>query len=86
MSLIVLFKYYEKNKLKICEEWNARYIGEILLNIDDHHISDAEEWIKKAIEADERNGLRCFLADDYVFYSELYKRKGYKSKAKEILD
>ncbi|MBC8462297.1 MAG: hypothetical protein H8D67_30375 [Deltaproteobacteria bacterium] len=38
-----------------------RYIGEILLNIDDQHVSEAEEWIKKAIEADIRNDMRWHL-------------------------
>ena len=52
INISLLFKYYENNKIKICEGWNARYSGEILLNIDDHHIPAAQEWIKKAIEGD----------------------------------
>lgn len=28
----------------------ARYIADILLNIDDQHIIEAERWIMKAIE------------------------------------
>jgi len=62
-----------------------RYIAEILLNIDDHHISDAEDWIRQAIEADQKNGIMFHLAKDYALYAELFKRKNNIPKAKENL-
>jgi len=55
------------------------------LNIDDQHISEAEDWVKKAIEADKRNCTMWSLGCDYAFYAELFKRKGDQSKAKENL-
>ena len=55
------------------------------MNIDDQHISEAEDWVKKAIEADKRNGTMWSLGGDYAFYAELFKRKGDQSKAKENL-
>ena len=48
-------------------------------------ISDAEDWIKKAIESDKRNGMIFYLARDYVLYSELFKRKEDFPKVKENL-
>jgi len=36
------------SKLKEFDGWTRRYIGEILLNIDDQDMSQAEDWIKKA--------------------------------------
>ena len=68
------------------EGWMQRYLGEILLNIDDQYINEAEDWIKKAIEADYRNGMMWHLGRDYASYSELLKRKGDQSKAKENLN
>jgi hypothetical protein len=62
-----------------------RYIGEILLNIDDQHVSEVQEWIKKAIESDIRNDMRWNLGRDYALYAELFKRKGDLSKARENL-
>ena len=62
-----------------------RYIGEILLNINEKHISEAEDWISKAIEADKRNGMMFNLGQDYAAYAELFKRKGDTAKAKENL-
>ena len=53
-----------------------RYLGEILLNIDDQHMSEAQHWIEEAIEADDRNGMRFHLGRDYALYAELFKRKG----------
>jgi class 3 adenylate cyclase/tetratricopeptide (TPR) repeat protein len=80
-----LFEHYEKNKLKFCEGLMGRYIGEILLNIDVQYMSEAQDWIKKAIEVDQRNGVRWQLGRDYALYAELYKRKGDLPKAKENL-
>ncbi|MFC1857250.1 hypothetical protein ACFL9U_04390 [Thermodesulfobacteriota bacterium] len=60
-------------------------IGRILLNIDDHHISEAEDWIKRAIETNQKYGMQWNLAQDYALYSDFYKRKGDPSKARENL-
>ena len=71
-----LYGLYNNNNLKWIEGWMARLNSEILLNIDDQHISEAEEWINKAIEADKRNGTRWHLANDYAVYGDILKRKG----------
>ena len=63
----------------------SNYIGQILLNIDDQHLSEAEDWIKNAIEADEKNGTKWSLANDYALYAELFKRRGNRLKARENL-
>ena len=81
-----VFTCCEKNKMKVFEGWMARLIAEILLNMDDCSITDAEDWIKKAIEADERSGMMWHLAQDYALYSEFYKRKGDPFKAKKNLN
>jgi class 3 adenylate cyclase/tetratricopeptide (TPR) repeat protein len=85
INLSELFKYYKDNKHKVFEGWAARYIGEILLNIDDSHISEAEDWVKKAIKADKRNRTKWSLGGDYALYAELFKRKGNLPKAGENL-
>ena len=46
---------------------------------------ESEDWIRKAIRADKNNGMLFNLAKNYVFYSDLTKRKGDRSKAKEKL-
>jgi tetratricopeptide (TPR) repeat protein len=85
IKLAELFKCHEDNRYEILEGWMSRYIGEILLNIDDKHISEAEDWVKKAIEADKRNGMMFHLGQDYAAYAELFTRKGDTPKAKENL-
>jgi len=77
---------YNNNNIKFLVGWMARYICEILLNLNDQHISDAEDWIKKAIEADRENGTMWSLGRAYALYAELSKRKGEQSKAKENLN
>lgn len=52
VDLESLYTYSRDNNIRACEGWFHRYIREILLNIDDHHMSEAEHWIQKAIEAD----------------------------------
>ena len=85
VDLESLYILSQKKKMKYGEGWTSRYIGEILLNLDNKHVSDVEPWILKAIEADERNGAMFLLANDYALYGDLYKRKGDRSKAQENL-
>ncbi|MFX0199096.1 MAG: adenylate/guanylate cyclase domain-containing protein [Candidatus Hodarchaeota archaeon] len=80
-----LYSCEVQNRINLYDGWIRRYIGEILLNNDDQHMSEAEHWIKKAIEADERNGMGWHLAQDYALYAELLRRKGDRLKAKENL-
>jgi len=70
----------------ISKGWIRSCIGNILLNIAGRHISKAEDWITKAIEADKRNGMMWQLAQDYALYAEFYKRKNDPSKAIENLN
>jgi hypothetical protein len=62
-----------------------RYVSEILFSLDDQYLSEAESWVKKAIEADKRNGMMWFLGRDYAIYAELLVRKGDQSKAEATL-
>ena len=84
-NLESLFNYSHNNKGKIFEGWIQRYIGEILLNIDDQHVSEAENWIEKAIEADQRNGMMFNLGQDYSLHADLFKRKGDRLRVQENL-
>ena len=85
IDLDSLFSQSVDNKLKTYEGWLRRSIGQIILHIDNDHLPDAEEWIKSAIDADERNGLTWNLGIDYTLYAEIFKRKGNQLKAKEKL-
>jgi class 3 adenylate cyclase/tetratricopeptide (TPR) repeat protein len=85
VNLEALYAHSRNNKVKNAEGWIQRYIGEILLNIDEQHISEAEHWILKAIETDQRNGMMFHLGKDYAFYADLFNRKGDRSKAQENL-
>ena len=80
-----LYAYSRNNKIRTNEGWIQRHIGEILLNIDDKHTSEAENWIQKAIEADQKNRTMFQLGKDYALYAGLFKRKGDKLKAQENL-
>ena len=83
VNLNEIFKFYENNKLNCFEGQMLRYIGEILLNIDDQHMNEAEDWIKKAIEANERNSTRFHLGMSYSLYAEFFKRKGDLPEARQ---
>jgi tetratricopeptide (TPR) repeat protein len=81
----VLFEYFENNRLKLCEGMMARNIGDILLQVDDERMADAEVWIRKAIELNTKNGTRWYLATDHALYADWFKQKGDLSNAKEQL-
>jgi class 3 adenylate cyclase/tetratricopeptide (TPR) repeat protein len=61
-------------------------MGEIYLYIDDKHMDKSEAWIRKAVEADERNRMPWDQARDYALYAEFFKKKGDPARAKEKLD
>ena len=86
INLNQIFSYYQDNRLKIQQGWMPQCIGEILLNVDDQHIREAEDWVRKAIEADEKNGTIFSLGSDYALYAELLQRKGDLTEAKEKLN
>jgi len=80
-----LYGYEAENKIKLYDGFISRYIAEILINIDDRHMPEAEDWIKKAIEADSKNGTMLQLGMAHALYAELLKRKGDLPGAKEKL-
>ncbi|MGD8521667.1 MAG: AAA family ATPase, partial [Desulfobacterales bacterium] len=86
IKLSELFQYYENINVRAVKGWAARHVAEVLLNIDDRHISEAENWVNKAIEVNKGNLTMWALGGDYAFYAELLKRKGDPSKAKEKLN
>jgi tetratricopeptide (TPR) repeat protein len=85
VSLSEVFEFYNSNTLKICKGWIAKDIGEMLLSINEENSAETEDWIMKAAEADEQNGLEWHLACDYALYAEFAKRKGDLSQAREKL-
>ena len=85
VNLDYLYAHARNNKIKVFEGWISRYIAEILLNLEDPKISEAEHWIQKAIEANRRNGMMFHLGKDYAAYADLFNRKGNKLKARENL-
>lgn len=71
-------------KIKSSQGMIARFISEILVNMGGKYLSDAEDWIKKAIDADRRNNMEWWhLARDYVLYANLLKHREDFSGAKE---
>jgi tetratricopeptide (TPR) repeat protein len=83
VDLEPIYTYISENKIKAFDGWMRRLLSEILLNMDENHLSDAEDWIRQAIDADQKNGTMFFLAKDYVLYADLFKRKDDIPKARE---
>jgi class 3 adenylate cyclase/tetratricopeptide (TPR) repeat protein len=86
INLELMYRYVRENKIRIYEGSMARYIGDILWHLGERHLTAAEHWIGKAIEADQRNEMKCDLGRDYALYGEFCKGKGESSKAKEFLE
>jgi tetratricopeptide (TPR) repeat protein len=76
---------YEVSRMKISEGWMANMIGEILLNMNSKHYPQARQWIERAFDADERNGMRWHLAKDYALYSDYLKKCGEDQEARQCL-
>jgi len=80
-----LYGCVSEGTLKYAEAWKRRYVAEVLLNIDNQHSHEAEDWIRKAIEAAERNHMIWHLARSHALYAEFFKRKGDLPEAREQL-
>ncbi|MFC1858563.1 tetratricopeptide repeat protein [Thermodesulfobacteriota bacterium] len=83
INLSEIFQWYRNIKLKRVDRRASNFIGRILLNIDDHHISEAEDWIKRAIKTNQKYGMMWNLAQDYALYADLFKRKGDPQRARD---
>jgi class 3 adenylate cyclase/tetratricopeptide (TPR) repeat protein len=83
ISLNEILKCYDDIKSIRVKGFTQNHIGKILLNVDDQHISEAENWIKISIETNQKYGMKWNLARDYALYADLFKRKGDLPKAKE---
>lgn len=83
IDLELVCGYLSEGTLKYAQAWKARYIAEVLLNVDDRHSDEAEHWIRKSIEAAKQNHMIWHLARGYALYAELCKRQGDQTRAKE---
>jgi len=86
IKLNEIFNLHENIENKWIEGLASNYIGIILLNINDQYVSEAEDWVKRSVETNQKYGMMWNLANDYVLYAELFKRKGEQSKVKENLN
>jgi tetratricopeptide (TPR) repeat protein len=80
-----IFKCYEEIINRWVKGLASNCIAKILLNIDNQHFSEAEDWVKRSIETNQQYGMMWNLARNYALYAELFKRKGDLPKAKENL-
>jgi tetratricopeptide (TPR) repeat protein len=86
LDLNKLYCYVNDNKVILFDGWKQRYLGEILFHIGDQYISEAEKWIRKAINSDGKYGMIFNLARDYKILAALLEEKGDKQQAKENLN
>ena len=80
-----LIKAHEKNRLAMSKSFESRCIGEIFLHIDDHHMAEAETWIRRSIDFDVKHAVPWNLAKDHALYADWFKKKGDIQGAKEQL-
>ncbi len=85
VDLESVYGFLYESGLKSFESWTLRLIAQTILNIDDQHFSEAEDYIKKGIQASKQNHMMWNLARSHALYAELFKRKGDLPKAKEHL-
>jgi len=85
VDLESLYRYAHENKVRLHQGCMNRCIGQVLLNMDHAHLSDAKDWIEKAIEADTKNGMLFRLGQGYGLHAELFRRQEDRPKARESL-
>ena len=80
-----LIEANEKNRLAMSKSFESRCIGEIFLHIDNHHMSEAETWIRRSIDFDLTHAIPWNLGKDYALYADWFKKKGDIQGAKDQL-
>src|SRR6056297_185590 len=85
VDLVRIYNYFSGIKIKLFEGWKRRYLIEILLHLDGHDLTEMEERIRQAIEADQRNGMMFHLAKDYAVFADILCCKDDTPSAKENL-
>jgi tetratricopeptide (TPR) repeat protein len=73
----------KKNRLKVAEGPNCYFLGRIFLHLGGEHMPEAEQWIKRAIEANGRYGMRFFLGQDHALYGDFFKQQHHRSRARK---
>jgi len=86
INLSKVFEHYGNINVTVAKGWAARYVAEILLNMDNRHLTEAESWVQKALGVDKSNGTMWSLGCDYALYAELFKKKGDQSKTEEYFN
>jgi class 3 adenylate cyclase/tetratricopeptide (TPR) repeat protein len=84
-TLDELIKGHEKNGLAMSKSYESRCIGEIFLHIDNHHMPEAEAWIRRSIDFDTMHVVPWNLGKDHTLYADWFKKKGDIQGAKEQL-
>ena len=80
-----LIRHHEKNRLAMSKSEESRCIGEIFLHIDDHHMPEAETWIRRSIDFDTKHAVPWNVAKDHALYADWFKKKGDIQGTKEQL-
>ncbi|MDM8000576.1 MAG: adenylate/guanylate cyclase domain-containing protein [Dehalococcoidia bacterium] len=84
-QLELLQRYQAATRTKWLAGEMLRCLSAILLSADPKRLSEAEDWINRAIEEDHKNGTRFSLAQDFAQYAEICNAKGEPASAKEKL-
>src|SRR3989339_145184 len=77
--------YVRETKVKTTEGLGRYYLAQAFMLSGQAGMEEAEVWIREAIDADTRNGMRWNLARDYELYADFFKKKGDIQGAKEQL-
>jgi tetratricopeptide (TPR) repeat protein len=77
--------YVRETKLRMFEGWGRYYLAQVLMLSGQAGMEEAEVWIREAVDADARNGMKWNQARDHELYADWFKKKGDISKAREQL-
>ena len=86
IDLNTLFENHENYKAKWLFGHKTNIIAEILLRMDDQHLTEAEEWILKAIDTNTRYNTRFWLGQSYRLYSDIFKKQNNLPRTREQLN
>ena len=86
VELAPLFDLIRNNKIPQDSGLLRYMMAEVLLNIGDQHINEAEDSLCEAIELVTKYGMRWQLARSYTLYSQIFKRQNNLPQARDQMN
>ncbi|MDM7999520.1 MAG: adenylate/guanylate cyclase domain-containing protein [Dehalococcoidia bacterium] len=81
----LVLQWARKNRARFYDSEIAALVADIMLTLRIGEDPEADSWMSKAIQADEKSGRLFLLGRDHALYADMLRRAGRKREAEDSL-